>query len=69
MNDLSHQGQDPARILVIGIGNPDCGDDQAGLIVVRKVKAQAICHTRVIERTGDCLSLLEIWRRRIRNSG
>ena len=62
MNDLSHQAQNPARILVIGIGNPDCGDDQAGLIVVRKVKAQAICHTRVIERTGDCLSLLEIWK-------
>jgi hydrogenase maturation protease len=63
MKDLSHnKAQNPAPILVIGIGNPDCGDDQAGLIVVRKLKAQALCHTRVIEKTGDCLSLLEIWK-------
>ena len=63
MNDLSHkQTQNPPPVLVIGIGNPDCGDDQAGLLVVRKLTAQASCHTRVIEKTGDCLSLLEIWK-------
>jgi hydrogenase maturation protease len=63
MNDLSHnRAENPAPILVIGIGNPDCGDDQAGLAVADKLKAQAICHTRVIEKTGDCLSLLEIWK-------
>jgi hydrogenase maturation protease len=63
MNDLSHNhGRSPAPVLVIGIGNPDGGDDQAGLVVAGKLKAQAIRHTRVVESTGDCLSLLEIWK-------
>jgi hydrogenase maturation protease len=63
MNDQSHNhGRSPAPVLVIGIGNPDCGDDRAGLVVARKLKAQAIGHTSVIEKTGDCLSLLEIWK-------
>jgi hydrogenase maturation protease len=63
MNHLSrNRAESRVPILVIGIGNPDCGDDQAGLVVAGKLKAQAICHTRVIESTGDCLSLLEIWK-------
>jgi hydrogenase maturation protease len=38
---------------VIGIGNPDRGDDAAGLIAARRAGG--------IEFTGDALSLLEEW--------
>lgn len=49
-------------ILVIGIGNPDRGDDVAGLVVARNVRAAAD-PARVIVRelVGDQLALLEEW--------
>ena len=39
--------------LIIGCGNPDRGDDAAGLLVARKL------HGR--EHSGDMLSLLDLW--------
>jgi hydrogenase maturation protease len=49
-------------ILVIGIGNPDRGDDAAGLAVARRVRA-AVQPGKVIVRelVGDQLGLLDAW--------
>lgn len=52
--------------LVIGIGNPDRGDDAAGLAVARRVReatAAAIARpdVTVVELTGDQLALLDAW--------
>jgi hydrogenase maturation protease len=47
--------------LVIGIGNPDRGDDAAGLAVARKVRAAAPAGVAVIELDGDQLALLDAW--------
>lgn len=48
--------------LVIGIGNPDRGDDAAGLAVARRVRAAAPrCHVTVAELIGDQLALLDAW--------
>jgi hydrogenase maturation protease len=47
--------------LVIGLGNPDRGDDAAGLVVARKVRAAAPAETAVIELDGDQLALLDAW--------
>ena len=41
--------------LVIGIGNPDRGDDSAGVMVVRKVRGG-----RVME-WADCAVLMDLW--------
>lgn len=41
--------------LVVGIGNPDRGDDAAGMLVAR-----ALTTTRVKE-LPDCTSLLDVW--------
>ena len=48
--------------LVIGIGNPDRGDDAAGLAVARRVRAAATRRdVTVTELIGDQLALLDIW--------
>jgi hydrogenase maturation protease len=47
--------------LVIGIGNPDRGDDAAGLAVARMVLAAAPADTAVIELGGEQLALLDAW--------
>lgn len=50
-----------ARGLVIGIGNPDRGDDGIGRAVVRKLAGRLSPDIRVMERGGDILTLIEIW--------
>ena len=45
--------------LVIGFGNPDCGDDAAGPLVARLLAGRVAA--RVLERHGDALALLELW--------
>jgi hydrogenase maturation protease len=46
--------------LVIGFGNPDCGDDAAGPLVARLLAGRI--EARVLERHGDALSLIDEWR-------
>jgi len=49
-------------ILVIGIGNPDRGDDAAGLLVARRVReVTARSDVQVTELVGDQLGLLDAW--------
>lgn len=48
-------------ILVIGLGNPDCGDDGLGPLVARKVRNDDCTGARVIARSGDALALIEDW--------
>jgi hydrogenase maturation protease len=47
-------------VLVIGFGNPDCGDDAAGPLVARLLAGRIAA--RVLERHGDALALLDEWR-------
>ena len=49
-------------ILIIGIGNPDRGDDAAGLEVARRVRRAATPRgVNVMELVGDQLALLDAW--------
>jgi hydrogenase maturation protease len=49
-------------ILVIGIGNPDRGDDAAGLEVARRVRAATSPgEVTVRELAGDQLALIDEW--------
>ena len=45
--------------LIIGFGNPDCGDDGAGPMVARLLTGRVAA--RVLERHGDALALLDEW--------
>jgi hydrogenase maturation protease len=47
--------------LVIGIGNPDRGDDGIGISVVRQLAGQVPPDVTIIERTGDALALIDDW--------
>jgi hydrogenase maturation protease len=46
------------RKLVIGVGNPDRGDDAAGLLAARSLGDLARCGVEVIERAGEATELL-----------
>jgi hydrogenase maturation protease len=48
-------------LLVIGIGNPDCGDDAIGPMVARLLAGQVGPEAAVVERSGDMLGLIEDW--------
>lgn len=45
-------------MLVIGIGNPDRGDDAAGILVARYLRERGIL---AVEHVGATLSLIDSW--------
>lgn len=47
--------------LLIGIGNPDCGDDGAGAEVVRRVAAAAPDGVRTLILSGEATELIDAW--------
>jgi hydrogenase maturation protease len=49
------------KALVVGIGNPDRGDDGVGPLVARRLIGRAPPDVTVIERAGDMLALIEDW--------
>ena len=51
----------PPEALVIGLGNPDRGDDGVGIRIAETFAAQALPGAVVKQRTGDMLSLIEDW--------
>jgi hydrogenase maturation protease len=52
--------------LVIGIGNPNRGDDGAGIEVARRVRAHEPQDAVVRECSGEASCLLEVWQGRPR---
>jgi hydrogenase maturation protease len=50
-------------IVVIGVGNPDRGDDAVGLAVARRIRDAAPPGVTVTELDGDQLALLDAWDR------
>jgi len=47
--------------LVIGVGNPDRGDDGAGTAVARQLMGRNDCALEVRECTGDATLLMSAW--------
>ena len=67
MGEPPHNGVGPARVLAIGIGNSERGDDSAGLEVARRLRAR-LCEPGstapgidVSEQAGETLALLDAW--------
>lgn len=50
------------KILIIGVGNAWRGDDAAGLLVARRLRARGWAHVAIVEQRGDGAALLEAWR-------
>ena len=51
----------PACVLVIGIGNPDRGDDGCGAAVIARLQASTPPGVVLRARSGDVLALLDEW--------
>jgi len=51
----------PRKLLVVGIGNPDRGDDALGALVVQALCGRLPADVRVIECRSDMLGLIEDW--------
>jgi hydrogenase maturation protease len=49
------------KVLVIGLGNADRGDDAVGPSVAQDLRARLPADVPVIARRGDMLSLIEDW--------
>jgi hydrogenase maturation protease len=56
----------PARLLVIGVGNAERGDDAAGLAALRGLRARlgSASAVELCEASGEASALLELWRGR-----
>jgi hydrogenase maturation protease len=48
-------------LLIIGIGNPDCGDDAIGPLIARLLLGRVPPGVAILERAGDMLGLIEDW--------
>lgn len=47
--------------LVIGIGNPDRGDDAVGRVVTRRLRQRAPAGVRVIDTDGEAAKLIDLF--------
>lgn len=55
--------RDHRSILVVGVGTELRGDDEAGLLVIRRLKALGLPdEVRCVECTNDGLDLIDAWR-------
>jgi hydrogenase maturation protease len=50
-----------AKVLVIGVGNRDRGDDGIGPVVAERLEGRVPACIAIIERSGDALALIEDW--------
>jgi hydrogenase maturation protease len=50
----------PARRVIVGIGNPDRGDDAVGRVVARRLARDDLSGVSVIEHGGEASSLLSV---------
>lgn len=53
--------QEPPGVLVIGLGNEFRSDDGAGLILARKLGEAALPGVSIVEESGDCTRLVEMF--------
>jgi len=49
------------RALVIGVGNPDRGDDGVGPAIAHRLRTRAPSGMSIFELGGDALALIEAW--------
>ncbi len=57
---MTSAGSSPGK-LVVGIGNPLRGDDAAGLVAARQVRAAHPDGVTVLEESSDGTALMEAW--------
>ncbi len=61
MSCAAKRGVPPRKILVVGLGNLDRGDDGVGAIVADRLAGRLPPDVAVLARSSDMLSLIEDW--------
>lgn len=51
-----------SQVLIIGIGNPDRGDDAVGVIVAQRLRQRLPANVPILQTTGDPGFLMETWK-------
>lgn len=49
------------QVLVVGIGNPDRGDDSFAAAVLKRLRVRVPPRVRLLEQSGDILALIDAW--------
>ncbi len=50
-----------ARILIVGVGDPERCDDGVGLVVARALRTKKFANTTIVESSGDGALLSQLW--------
>lgn len=50
-----------AKVLVIGVGNRDRGDDGIGPVVAERLEGRVPASIAIMQRSGDALALIDDW--------
>ena len=61
MNAAAEAGRGARKILVVGVGNPDRGDDALGVSVAQALAGRLPPDVTVLARSGDMLALIDDW--------
>ena len=61
MTATADQRGAPRKVLVVGLGNPDRGDDGIGTIVVQQLAGRLPADVALLARSGDMLALIADW--------
>ena len=61
MSATAETGRGERRILVVGVGNPDRGDDALGVNVAQALSGRLPADVTVLARSGDMLALIDDW--------
>ncbi|MCK6578359.1 MAG: hydrogenase maturation protease [Anaerolineae bacterium] len=49
------------KMLIVGVGNADRGDDAAGILAARLLDALSLDDARIVEARGDAAALIALW--------
>jgi hydrogenase maturation protease len=49
------------QVCVVGVGNPDCGDDSVGPLIIQKLEQDGLNEIRLIKVSGETAGLIEIF--------
>jgi hydrogenase maturation protease len=60
--ELPQGGRAPRKVMVIGLGNPDRGDDGVGARVADMLRGRLPEGVAIVARRGDMLSLIDDWK-------
>jgi hydrogenase maturation protease len=60
--EIPQSDRAPRKVMVIGLGNPDRGDDGVGARVAEMLRGRLPAGVAIVARRGDMLALIDDWK-------